>query len=110
MRKTMILSLVVTLFLFINTGCSKSPPNDENAPGAAVKPEEAQKLAIDKFNLKKIVSHELRLLTEKERTHLTDAQKNLTPVYYVIKGDNNEGKEVTVYISSNSIKDYFTIP
>ncbi|PUA39212.1 hypothetical protein C8Z91_10575 [Paenibacillus elgii] len=106
----MIFSLVVTLFLFMNTGCGKSPQNNENAPGASVKLEEAQKFAIDKFNLKKILSSELRLLTEKERTRLTDEQKKLTPVYYVIVGENNEGKEITVYISSNSMNDYFSIP
>ncbi len=112
MKKILFLSSVLgmSLFIFINSGCGKPSHNDGNAPGALVKLEEAQKSATDKFNLKKVVSSELRSLTKEERAHLTNEQKNLTPVYYVIKGENNEGNEVTVYISSNSVKDHFSIP
>ena len=98
--------LFIILFL---SSCSNSslPPNAPGTPG--VTEIEAGQIAMEEYGLEEVRSIVIRELTDIEIENLTPEQRYLfSPLYYVIKG-NIEGKNVTVFISTNHSKLHFII-
>jgi len=98
---------IILLLLFV--GCSNTGfNNSNNQPGPKITSVQAKELAQEIYGLTEIKSVELRLLNKNELANLTSYQKKLTPIYFVIFGQL-EGKDATVYVSSNDLNHHFII-
>jgi len=97
----------ILLLLVMFTGCSSK--DETNMPGQPnVSQEQAIELAQDFYSLNVINNVELKHLDKNELANLTEQQKKLTPIYYVISGQI-KNKKVRVYVSSNDLSHHFII-
>ncbi len=98
MRYIIILSIIMVP-LFILISCKEK---DGDLVGASVTSDEANAIAMNNFNLFTINNVELRHLSDEEFDNIPfEEAKDKTPVYFVIKGIDNNKKEVIVFVNSN---------
>lgn len=97
--------IILMLKLF---GCS-GEDDDLVAPGPSVKSDEAEEIAKNNFNIISVNSVELRHLSDDEFDDIPfDEAKNITPVYFIIHGIDENKQEITVFVNSNEKKFNYT--
>lgn len=97
-KKNLIYLIILVVILL--SGCN-------SVKGPSVSEEQAIQIAKSNYSIESVEKLELRNLTEQElRLAPKDAQQK-TPVYYVIQGENNEKKQLVIFVSSNDINTFF---
>jgi uncharacterized protein YpmB len=77
--------------------------------GPSVTSDEAEEIAKDNFNIISINSVELRHLSNEEFDDIPyEEAKNITPVYFIIQGIDENQEEITVFVNSNEKKFNYT--
>lgn len=100
----------VTLF----TGCGavveteQEPIKNHEVKGPKVTEDEAKLVATSRFQVTKVENVELRTLTSVEFSYVPMDAKQLTPIYYVIKGQTTSGI-TTIFVSSNDTRHAFEL-
>lgn len=75
---------------------------DNDFVGPNVTSDEAEEIAKDNFNVTTIKSIELRHLSDEELDNIPYKEaKDITPVYFIIKGIDKNQEEIIVFVNSN---------
>lgn len=97
----------VFILIVILIGCDSK--EETHIPGQPnVSREQATQLAQRLYNVHEINDVVLKHLDNNEWNYLSAQQKELTPIYYVISGQQ-EKIEVRVYVSSHELSHHFML-
>ncbi|TPG67935.1 hypothetical protein EEL31_04720 [Brevibacillus laterosporus] len=99
-----LISICCATLLF--AGCSGTTKPEPT--GAKISQEQAEKVSLEKYQMSKVNKVELRQLSDQEMKLVPEDAKNKTPIYYIVSGVNESGKQVTVYVSSNDESHYYS--
>ncbi|MFD0618298.1 hypothetical protein ACFQZR_12575 [Paenibacillus sp. GCM10027629] len=77
--------------------------------GPKVNSDQAKLVAFEEYQVKKIKKWEIRILTKDELQLRPEDKKDLTPVYYVLNCELQDGDSINIYVSSNKAEHNFKI-
>ncbi|ASS73921.1 hypothetical protein CIG75_02295 [Tumebacillus algifaecis] len=97
--------LGVILSVILNNDSSNAEQNEIKGP--SVTRDVAVQTAKDFFQLIEVEKVELRHLTTEELKQMPMEAKDKTPIYYIVKGKDQTGSKVTVYVSSDNENHHF---
>lgn len=90
-------SIIVPILTLIS--CSGE---ENDMVGPSVTSDEAEEIAKDNFNIITINSVELRHLSDEELDDIPyEEAKDITPVYFIIKGIDKNQEDIIVFVNSN---------
>ncbi|WP_375200407.1 hypothetical protein [Bacillus sp. RS11] len=98
MKYIVILFSIIVLMLTL-ISCNEE---DNDLVGPSVTADEAEKIAKENFNITTINSVALRHLSDEELDAIPyEEAKDITPVYFIIKGIDKNQEEIIVFVNSN---------
>ncbi|MGG1263890.1 hypothetical protein [Brevibacillus laterosporus] len=89
-------------------GCSGTAEPKPEPAGVKISQEQAEKVSVEKYQMSKVNKVELRQLSEQEMKLVPEDAKDKTPIYYVVSGVNESGKQINVFVSSNDEGHYYS--